>query len=193
MLTLIAVTTGLLFGFIGGSAIMLIPWGIAGLVIGYFSPTRKLALLNGFVFGFLLAFFFMINGYTGSTPLLSRVPPFAVLGLFGGLCGIILGLVGSIVSRYILVKNIIVKKPWFHPKKYGYGWGMPAIWQGWVILLGYIAFILYDFLRIDRKSHSASDTLLNFIPQIILASIILFLIVRITSGKPKWHWGKKKQ
>lgn len=82
-------------------------------------------------------------------------------------------------------------KPWFNQKKYGYGWGLPARWQGWVVLAIYSAFLIYSFLRIDGLSHSASDTLLNFIPQVILATGILFFVLRMTSGKPKWRWGKK--
>jgi|GEM_PF-227230 len=84
-----------------------------------------------------------------------------------------------------------MKKPWFSPKKFGYGWGLPSTWQGWVVLVFYFAFLIYDFKRIDSHSHSASDTLINFIPQLILASVVLFFIARITSGKPKWSGGNK--
>lgn len=82
-------------------------------------------------------------------------------------------------------------KPWFIQKKYGYGWGLPARWQGWVVVVLYFVFILYLFVRIDTSSHSVSDTLLNFIPWVIVASVVLFFIARITSGKPKWRRGKK--
>jgi hypothetical protein len=30
---------------------------------------------------------------------------------------------------------------WFHPKKYGYGAGLPMRWQAWVLLAAYIAHI----------------------------------------------------
>ena len=27
---------------------------------------------------------------------------------------------------------------WFPAKRYGWGWGLPAVWQGWVVLVGFI-------------------------------------------------------
>lgn len=34
------------------------------------------------------------------------------------------------------------KKIWFPAKTYGYGWGLPCSWQGWMVLLVYIALIV---------------------------------------------------
>ena len=33
------------------------------------------------------------------------------------------------------------KKIWFPIKRRGYGWGLPCAWQGWVVLVVYIALI----------------------------------------------------
>ena len=27
---------------------------------------------------------------------------------------------------------------WFPAKRYGWGWGVPATWQGWAVLIGYV-------------------------------------------------------
>lgn len=83
-----------------------------------------------------------------------------------------------------------LKKPWFRAKKYGYGWRLPATWQGWVVLIAYFAFVIGNFIRIDRYSHSASDTLRPYIIQTILISIIFLVIVYFTGEKPKWRFGK---
>lgn len=32
-----------------------------------------------------------------------------------------------------------MSKDWFAPKRYGYGAGLPIAWQGWAVLLGYVA------------------------------------------------------
>lgn len=85
---------------------------------------------------------------------------------------------------------MLVSKPWFRAKKYGWGWGLPLTWQGWAVLAVYLGFIVYDFQRIDSHSHSGSDTLINFVPEVILASIILVIICYLTGEKPKWRWGK---
>lgn len=30
-------------------------------------------------------------------------------------------------------------KDWFPARRYGYGWGVPRRWQGWVVMIGYFA------------------------------------------------------
>ena len=39
-------------------------------------------------------------------------------------------------------------KPWFPAKKYGFGWGLPITWQGWLVFLIYfgLCFIGIKFL-----------------------------------------------
>jgi len=86
-----------------------------------------------------------------------------------------------------------MEKPWFRAKKYGWGWGLPTTWQGWIIFIAYYVFILLDFFRIDANSHSASDTIRPFIIQVVIATIILLFIVIITGEKPKWRWGNKRE
>jgi hypothetical protein len=101
---IMSILVGSLLGVIGarflfvGSWLSLIPWGIAGLLIGYWSQKREW-LVNGACYGFALAFVFMIAGYAGSAPLISRLPFFAILGAIGGLCGLLLGLVGFEIKR----------------------------------------------------------------------------------------------
>jgi hypothetical protein len=81
---------------------------------------------------------------------------------------------------------------WFKAKKYGWGW-TPCSWQGWTALGVYIIAILYEFFAIDMNSHSVSDTLINFIPTVIIFTIILIAICYIKGDKPEWHWGDTKK
>jgi hypothetical protein len=43
----------------------------------------------------------MIAGYSGSASLISRLPFFALIGLFGGACGVGLGWVGFGIKRRV--------------------------------------------------------------------------------------------
>jgi len=36
---------------------------------------------------------------------------------------------------------LVDDRPWFRPKKRGYGAGLPIAWQGWALLLAHIALI----------------------------------------------------
>lgn len=82
-----------------GSYLNLIPWGIVGIGFGWWSDSKKHAIRNAGVYGFVLSFVFMFIGYQGSAPIISRIPFFAVLGLVGLVCGSLLGLIGSFISH----------------------------------------------------------------------------------------------
>ena len=84
------------------------------------------------------------------------------------------------------------KKLWFRAKRYGWGWA-PASWQGYFVLLLYIAAIIWNFFRIDSVSHSVSDTLINFVPETIVLTVFLMIICYLTGEKPEWRWGDKKK
>jgi hypothetical protein len=74
----------------------LLPWGIAGLALGYWTR-RGEVVIGGALYGFVLSFVFMAAGYSGSASFISRVPFFALLGVFGALCGVLLTAVGSLL------------------------------------------------------------------------------------------------
>src|SRR5712691_10857339 len=71
----------------------IIPWGLVGLAIGYWCSKRQ-SLYAGALYGFCLNFSFMIAGYTRTASLLSRLPFFVLIGLFGAVCGIALSATG---------------------------------------------------------------------------------------------------
>ena len=100
MRVIIAALIGAVLGFVGsrilfvGSALSLLPWGFFGLINGIFSRRKKEALMSGVVYGFILSFIFMVAGYNGSRSLLTVIPFFILLGIFGAVCGGVLGMVG---------------------------------------------------------------------------------------------------
>ena len=94
----------------------------------------------------------------------------------------------NFVQKYI---NYIKDNPkgyWFKRKLFGYGW-TPVKWQGWLTTFLYAASLIYIFLRIDRNSHSASDTLIGVFIPFIAVTLILIAICYLTGEKPRWMWG----
>lgn len=82
-----------------------------------------------------------------------------------------------------------MKKLWFKRKAYGWGW-VPASGEGWAVLLLYFLANISVFLRVDRQSHSVSDTLIAFAPQFLLFALLLYVLCTATGEKPQWQWGK---
>ena len=83
---------------------------------------------------------------------------------------------------------LYLKKYWFKAKPYGYGW-YPASWQGWLILTVFISLEVFSFFLIDSRSHSVSDTLINFVPLTFFLAGIMVLLARIKGEKLRWRWG----
>ncbi len=80
---------------------------------------------------------------------------------------------------------------WFKAKLYGWGW-TPARWPGWITLFVFIGLIILNSYRVDIRSHSVSDTLLNIIPETSILVLLLILICYLTGERPGWRWGFEK-
>lgn len=72
--------------------------------------------------------------------------------------------------------------PWF--KRTGIFF-IPAAIAGWIILAAGIAFAIYSFIDIDSRSHSASDTLMNFAFMCLIIGAVYSLIGYATSKVSK--------
>lgn len=85
-------------------------------------------------------------------------------------------------------ENIPTKKIWFKRKRYGYGW-QPASVEGWIVLLLYLCVLFFIFKPISPKENFSVNTLVNFGPKFIIASVVLIFICYKKGEKPKWTWG----
>ena len=72
-------------------------------------------------------------------------------------------------------------QPWFAR----WGWiHRPASWQGVVLVLLAVVFCVQVFVAVDRRSHSASDTLYGIFPFVVPCLIVLEWIASKTSRLP---------
>lgn len=73
---------------------------------------------------------------------------------------------------------------WFPAKRYGWGWGLPATWQGWAVLLGFIALVIAGvFLVPPHRSVVA------FVAYVSALSVVLTAICWWKGEPPRWRWG----
>jgi hypothetical protein len=73
---------------------------------------------------------------------------------------------------------------WFPAKRYGWGWGAPRTWQGWVTMVVYIALMTAGAFVFDLRSQQW--LFLLFVGAI--TAVLLFICWR-TGEPPRWRWG----
>jgi membrane protein DedA with SNARE-associated domain len=62
---------------------------------------------------------------------------------------------------------------------------LPTSIIGWIILLIGFVYSIYSFIKIDSRSHSVSDTLINFVFKLLIIIAVYSLIAYLTSRSSK--------
>ena len=78
---------------------------------------------------------------------------------------------------------------WFPAKTYGWGWGPPTKWQGWVVVLVWAA-ALAEGLFLLRHGGYQLPYRLGFV---LLMGVILGFVCYLTGEPPKWRWGDRSE
>lgn len=77
---------------------------------------------------------------------------------------------------------------WFPAKRYGWGWGLPVRWQGWVVLAGYFA-LLFVGLQFFRPRTDVRGLLIYM----ALLTVVFIAIIVAKGEKPlRWRWGRDR-
>lgn len=92
------------------------------------------------------------------------------------------------MNRYLRYLRDNPEGYWFKRKVFGLGW-TPVNWKGFAALLLYIAGVVYILVRVDRSSHSVSDTLIGILVPVVLLTVVLIVICIWKGQKPRWQWG----
>jgi hypothetical protein len=73
---------------------------------------------------------------------------------------------------------------WFPAKRYGWGWGVPTRWEGWSVLISFVALVaLGAFLFPPRTS------LPSFLTYVAILSVVLIGICWLKGEPPRWRCG----
>ena len=79
------------------------------------------------------------------------------------------------------------KRFWFRAKRYGWGWGLPLTWQGWVVLTAYVVSICLIAVFFEPHGHPV-----EFAGLVILATLALSAVCWLKGEPPRWRWGKER-
>jgi uncharacterized membrane protein YhaH (DUF805 family) len=78
------------------------------------------------------------------------------------------------------------KRYWFPAKRYGWGWGPPNTWQGWLVLLSWLAVILIAMPLLKRSHPIACVIFLGLMVGLLL------VICYLKGEPPAWRWGDRR-
>lgn len=76
------------------------------------------------------------------------------------------------------------RRYWFTAKSYGWGWGLPATWQGWVVLLAFVLLMIAGGIFVLPRFG-----LLWFYGYVAVLVAALTLVCWRTGPPPRWRWG----
>jgi hypothetical protein len=77
---------------------------------------------------------------------------------------------------------------WFPAKRYGWGWGLPVRWQGWLVFVGYLALVYAGISYLIPRQAA-----LSFFLYVAVLTAVLILIVALKGERPlRWRWGRQR-
>ena len=74
---------------------------------------------------------------------------------------------------------------WFPAKRYGWGWGLPRAWQGWVVLAAFLALLVLASVAFPPRVN-----LLAFAASVVALCAVLIAVCFTKGEPPTWRWGK---
>jgi hypothetical protein len=77
---------------------------------------------------------------------------------------------------------------WFKAKTYGYGW-YPATWQGWLIILIWIALLSLNAWRLMSIDLPPVENTIEFVVETLAMTAVLVYICYKTGEPLRWRWG----
>jgi hypothetical protein len=86
--------------------------------------------------------------------------------------------------------GVIMNEPtryWFPAKRYGWGWGLPATWQGWVVLAVFALLVLLGVLLFPPKQNA-----FLFFVHVGACIVALVAVCYLKGEPPAWRWGDKR-
>jgi hypothetical protein len=73
---------------------------------------------------------------------------------------------------------------WFPAKRYGWGWGPPVTWQGWLVMAVFIGLLVASAVAFPPNRAPGI-----FIICVVALSALLSLVCWLKGEPPRWRWG----
>ena len=77
---------------------------------------------------------------------------------------------------------------WFPAKRYGWGWGLPCAWQGWLVLAAFLALLVAGPILFPPRT-----ALVFFFVYVVLLGVLLLGVCWLKGEPPRWRWGNDER
>ena len=75
---------------------------------------------------------------------------------------------------------------WFPAKRYGWGWGLPRTWQGWLVYAAFLALIAAGAFMFPPRANMAA-----YVLYVVALTVALTAICWLKGEPPRWRWGDR--
>ncbi len=75
---------------------------------------------------------------------------------------------------------------WFPAKRYGWGWGPPVCWQGWLVTAAYVAAMAGGAVWLGGPKRAPI-----FVAYALTLSFLLVGVCWWKGETPRWSWGDR--
>ena len=81
---------------------------------------------------------------------------------------------------------MVAPRYWFPAKRYGWGWGPPRTWQGWLVLAAFFVLLAAGAVVLLPGQQPG-----YFVAYAAILCGVLGWVCYVTGEPPSWRWGKK--
>jgi hypothetical protein len=76
------------------------------------------------------------------------------------------------------------RRYWFRAKRYGWGWGLPVTWQGWLVLAVFVGLLIGGSVVLSPGRQPGL-----YFAYVVALSAVLVAVCWLTGEPPRWRWG----
>ena len=73
---------------------------------------------------------------------------------------------------------------WFPARRYGWGWGFPITWEGWLTFAVFFGLVVAGIFIFPPK-----EALVAYLLYLTVLSLLLIAIAWFKGEPPRWRWG----
>jgi hypothetical protein len=73
---------------------------------------------------------------------------------------------------------------WFRAKRYGWGWGIPGTWQGWLVLAAFVGLLAVGAVLFPPRTERGA-----YLAYVTVLCVLLVAVCWLKGEPPRWRWG----